>query len=106
MRIFGAAAVVPSWKNCSGALHPRWIDKSDFLQLPALPQRACALISALLFGLEHNLWLAGVLAGLAYGGLYLRSNAVVADLAHAVTTAARFWVIATGSWAFGRRRKR
>ncbi|MFH1869390.1 MAG: CAAX prenyl protease-related protein [Pseudomonadota bacterium] len=104
VRVFGAAAVVPIMEELFWrSFILRWIDKSDFLQLPAAAASGRALaISALLFGLEHNLWLAGIFAGLAYGGLYLRSNTLWSPiLAHAVTNLLLgFWVIATESWSF------
>ena len=60
------------------------------------------LISTLLFMLAHTLWLAAIVAGLAYALLYLRTgrlwNAVIA---HAVTNGALgVWVVITGNWQF------
>ena len=104
VRIFGAAAVVPIMEELFWrSFILRWIDKPDFLRLPAAAASWRALaISAVLFGIEHNLWLAGVLAGLAYGGLYMRSGKLWSPiLAHAVTNLLLgLWVLATGSWSF------
>lgn len=60
------------------------------------------LLSSVVFGLEHSQWLAGILAGIAYGWLYLRTgNLWVAIVAHAVTNAGLgIWVLATGAWYF------
>lgn len=59
-------------------------------------------ISALMFGFEHDLWMAGTIAGLAYGWLYrLRGNLWMPVLAHAVTNGVLgAWVLTTGSWKF------
>lgn len=104
VRIFGAAAVVPIMEELFWrSFILRWIDKPDFLRLPAAAASWRALgISAVLFGIEHNLWLAGILAGLAYGGLYMRSGKLWSPiLAHAVTNLLLgLWVLATGSWSF------
>ena len=104
VRIFGAAAVVPIMEELFWrSFILRWIDKSNFLRLPAAAASWRALaISAVLFGIEHNLWLAGILAGLAYGGLYMRSGTLWSPiLAHAVTNLLLgLWVLATASWSF------
>jgi CAAX prenyl protease-like protein len=104
VRIFGAAAVVPIMEELFWrSFIMRWLDKPDFLQLPAVATSGRALaISAVVFGIEHNLWLAGILAGLAYGGLYMRSGKLWSPiLAHAVTNLLLgLWVVATGAWSF------
>jgi len=55
-----------------------------------------------LFGIEHNLWLAGILAGLAYGGLYIRSGKLRSAIAaHAVTNfLLGSWVVYSSQWQF------
>jgi len=60
------------------------------------------LISSIVFGIEHGLWLAGIIAGLAYGWLYIRSgNLWLPIFAHAVTNLLLgAWVLATGQWHF------
>ena len=59
-------------------------------------------LPTLLFGVEHHLWLAGVVAGSAYGLLYLRHRNLWSPvLGHAVTNGLLgIWVLATGDWAF------
>jgi CAAX prenyl protease-like protein len=104
IRIFGAAAVVPIMEELFWrSFIMRWIDNPRFMELPASATswRALAL-SSILFGIEHNLWLAGILAGLAYGGLYLRSEKLWSPIvAHAVTNLLLgVWVVATASWSF------
>jgi CAAX prenyl protease-like protein len=58
------------------------------------------LFSALLFGVEHDLWLAGIIAGLAYGWLYVRTGNLWSPiLAHGVTNLLLgLWILATGEW--------
>jgi CAAX prenyl protease-like protein len=60
------------------------------------------LLSSLAFGFEHGLWFAGLIAGLAYGGLYRWSGGLrIPILAHAVTNLLLgIWVVNTGNWQF------
>jgi CAAX prenyl protease-like protein len=79
----------------------RWIDKRDFLGLePRRVSRTAVALSSGLFAMEHSMWLAGLIAGLAYAGLYITTNNLRAPvLAHAVTNATLgVWILATGSW--------
>ncbi len=81
----------------------RWIEKSDFLSVPAAQVSMRAIvIMAVIFMLEHNLWLAGLIAGLAYGWLYWRTgNLWMCICAHAITNAVLgVWIIKTGQWQF------
>jgi CAAX prenyl protease-like protein len=52
--------------------------------------------------LAHTLWLAAIVAGLAYAGLYRwRGHLASAVVAHAVTNGLLgLWVIQTGRWEF------
>lgn len=104
VRLFGAAAVVPIMEELFWrSFILRWIDRGDFLQLaPAAISLRALFISSLLFGVEHDLWFAGLLAGLAYGWLYMRGNHLWPPiLAHAVTNLLLgLWVVQTGSWRF------
>ncbi len=65
----------------------RWMFGGDFTRVDpgrylALPFLAVAFI----FGLEHMEWLAGIVAGLAYGWLFLRTRDIwAAAAAHALT---------------------
>lgn len=104
VRIFGAAAVVPIMEELFWrSFILRWIDRSDFLRLaPAMVSLRALLISSLLFGVEHDLWFAGLLAGLAYAWLYVRSGSLwVPVLAHALTNLLLgLWVVQTNQWKF------
>jgi hypothetical protein len=104
IRLLGAALVVPVieelfWRS----LVMRWIDRPDFLRLaPAQASLRALLISSLVFGLEHDLWFAGLLAGLAYGWLYRRHGHLwLAIASHAATNLLLgLWVVAGGQWQF------
>jgi CAAX prenyl protease-like protein len=79
----------------------RWIDARDFLGMDARKASRTALLATSgLFALEHSLWLAGLIAGLAYAGLYMTTNNLRAPvLAHAVTNGILgLWILSTGSW--------
>lgn len=54
-----------------------------------------------LFAVEHDRYLVGAIAGIAYGLLYLRKGLPAAIIAHAVTNLALgIWVLRTGQWQF------
>lgn len=104
VRILGAALVVPVMEELFWrSFVMRWVDSVDFEALdPARVGLKGFMVSVVLFGFEHNLWLAGIVAGVAYSLLYMRHrNLWSAVLAHAVTNGLLgVWVVATGSWAF------
>ncbi|MFZ3223471.1 MAG: CAAX prenyl protease-related protein [Rugosibacter sp.] len=104
VRIFGAAAVVPIMEELFWrSFILRWIDRSDFLRLaPAMVSLRAILISSLLFGVEHDLWFAGLLAGLAYAWLYMRSGSLWPPIAaHALTNLLLgLWIVQTSHWQF------
>jgi len=104
VRLLGAAVIVPVMEELFWrSFLMRWVDRPDFLNLyPALVSLRALAITALVFGVEHNLWLAGVIAGLVYGGLYLRTcNLWSPILAHAVTNLLLgIWILQTGHWRF------
>ena len=102
LRLAGAVAVVPLMEELFWrSFILRWIARRDFLnQVPAEAGLRALLVSALVFGVEHELWLAGIVAGLAYGWLYMRGgNLWLAVAAHATTNLLLgVWVVATGNW--------
>jgi CAAX prenyl protease-like protein len=100
----GAALVVPFidelfWRS----LVMRWLQSPQFAALPParVGVRAIAL-STFLFMLSHTLWLAAIVAGLAYALLYVRTGKLwTAVIAHAVTNGALgAWVLLSGNWGF------
>ncbi|MFC0250835.1 CAAX prenyl protease-related protein [Massilia consociata] len=104
IRIAGAALVVPVMEELFWrSFLMRWIESADFEALePIRVGLKGFLISVVLFGFEHSLWLAGIVAGVAYSLLYMRHrNLWSAVLAHAVTNGLLgVWVVSTGSWTF------
>jgi len=104
IRIAGAALVVPVMEELFWrSFLMRWIDAADFESVePSQLSLKSFVITVLLFGIEHNLWLAGIVAGIAYGWLYKRyRNLWSPILAHAVTNGLLgLWVLRTGSWSY------
>ncbi len=103
-RLAGSALLVPVMEELFWrSFLMRWIDRHDFLNLaPALVSLKAILVSSLVFGFEHTLWFAGILAGLAYAWLYRASGSLWPPiLAHAVTNGMLgLWVLHTGQWQF------
>lgn len=103
-RLAGASLVVPLMEELFWrSFLMRWIERQDFLSLPASEVGLRAiLISSLLFGVEHSLWFAGILAGLAYAWLYRTYDNLWAPIAaHAATNLILgLWVLQTGAWQF------
>ncbi|MHB1188304.1 CAAX prenyl protease-related protein [Thiobacillus sp.] len=103
-RIAGAALVVPVMEELFWrSFILRWVQQPDFMNLhPARIGIKTLLIASALFAVEHLQWLAGLIAGLAYGWLYIRTRNLWAPIvAHAVTNGALgAYVVATGHWSF------
>ncbi len=104
VRIAGAALVVPIMEELFWrSFLMRWLETSDFRAVaPAAVRLQSMAIASLLFGFEHNQWLAGIAAGIAYGVLYMRQGCLWSPiLAHAVTNGVLgVWIVATGSWHY------
>ena len=104
VRIAGAALVVPIMEELFWrSFLMRWLDKVDFLLLdPARVRLQSVAIAALLFGFEHNQWLAGIVAGVAYSVLYMRTKSLWTPiLAHAVTNGVLgVWIVHSASWTY------
>jgi hypothetical protein len=103
-RFVGAALVVPVMEELFWrSFLMRWIQHPRFETVD--PRRVgprAIVLSTFVFVLAHTMWLAAVVAGLAYAWLYIRSGTLWAPvLAHAVTNGALgAWVVATGQWQF------
>ncbi len=81
----------------------RWITARDFRSVDlGVFVRNAFFITALLFGLEHDRWLVGVLAGLAYGALAVKTRDLwAAGMAHAITNfLLGLYVLAAGHYGF------
>jgi len=104
VRLLGAAAVVPVMEELFWrSFLLRYLIAADFAKVPigrfTWPS---FLISSVLFGLEHNMYLAGIMAGVAYNLLLYRTKSVAqCVLSHAVTNLLLgIYVLYTGSWQF------
>jgi CAAX prenyl protease-like protein len=104
IRIGGAALVVPVMEELFWrSFLMRWIVNPDFeaVETSQLGLKSF-VITVLLFGFEHNLWLAGIVAGAAYSLLYMRHRNLWSPiLAHAVTNGLLgVWILMTGNWSY------
>ena len=103
-RIAGAALVVPLMEELFWrSFIQRWIQRPDFMALdPAQIGMRALVIASVLFAVEHQQWFAGLLAGLAYGGLYIYTRNLWAPvIAHAITNGGLgIYVVMTGRWQF------
>ncbi len=104
VRLAGAVLVVPLieelfWRS----FMLRYLIDNDFMKvrLGQFTWFSC-LVCAVLFGLEHYLIFAGIMAGLAYNLLLYRSKSIVQCIfAHAVTNLALgIYVLQSGRWSF------
>lgn len=104
VRLIGAALVVPLMEELFWrSFLMRWIDNPVFERVDPQQVGARAIVlSTFVFTLAHTLWLAAIVAGLAYAWLYRKTGKLwVAVIAHAVTNGMLgVWVIATGRWEF------
>jgi CAAX prenyl protease-like protein len=104
IRIAGAALVVPLMEELFWrSFLMRWIVAPNFDSVePSQLGLKSFIITVLLFGFEHNLWLAGIVAGAAYSLLYMRHRSLWSPiLAHAVTNGLLgLWVVRTGNWSY------
>lgn len=81
----------------------RWLCARDFRSMPlSRYDRSMFLVVAVLFGLEHAEWFAGVLAGLIYGTLVIRSGRIwPAVIAHGLTNfLLGIYVVRADAWWF------
>lgn len=102
VRAAGATIVVPIMEELFWrSFVMRWLHSPRFLTLaPDAVGARAILFSAIAFGLEHHLWFAGILAGLAYGWLFVRTKVLwMPVVAHAVTNfGLALWVLSSGRW--------
>jgi len=79
----------------------RWLDDRNFIAVaPRRTSPRAFALTAVLFASEHSLWFAGLIAGLMYSWLYVRSaNLWVPIASHAITNCALgIWILATRNW--------
>ena len=81
----------------------RRLEHSEFMSVsPAHVGTYAVVVSSVLFAIEHQLWLAGLLAGLVYAWLYRRFQVLwIPVLAHMITNAVLgAWVVFGGHWQY------
>ncbi|NOY12313.1 MAG: CAAX prenyl protease-related protein [Deltaproteobacteria bacterium] len=103
-RLFGAVLVVPIMEELFWrSFLLRYIIDSNFMAVRiGTYSLASFAVGSLLFGLEHNLVLAGVMAGVAYSLLLYWTRSInQCILAHAVTNLVLGgYVLQSGNWQF------
>ena len=103
-RFFGASVVVPVFEEIFWrSFLIRYIINPKFENVPVGKFTwPSFVISSILFGFEHNLWLAGIMAGISYClVLYYTKNLSSAILSHVVTNLLLgIYVLLTGNWQF------
>ncbi|GJQ58698.1 MAG: CAAX prenyl protease-related protein [Candidatus Scalindua sp. AMX11] len=103
-RLFGAAVVVPIFEELFWrSFVVRYLIDPKFEEVPigkfTWPS---FIISSVIFGFEHNLWLAGIVAGIAYCLVLCYTKSLsTAILSHGVTNLfLGIYVLSTGYWHF------
>jgi uncharacterized protein len=104
VRLMGSALVIaPIEEFFWRGLVYRWLIGKEFINIDLGTLRWPVLLGvSACFGLEHNHWLAGIIAGLAYGLLMIRTRDIWAAVAaHGVTNfLLGLYVLATGTYQF------
>ena len=104
LRWLGATLLVPVMEELFWrSFLMRWLQAPVFEGVdPGRVGFKAVALSTFVFMLAHPLWLAAIIAGLAYALLYCRSGKLwTAVLAHAVTNGMLgLWVVQTGQWQF------
>ncbi len=104
VRIFGASVIVPIFEEIFWrSFILRYIIDPDFTSVKiGTFSWASFLICAVLFGLEHHYWLAGIVTGLFYSLLLYRTrNIWYCIIAHGITNLLLgIYVVNTGHWRF------
>lgn len=102
IRIFGASIVVPVMEELFWrSFLIRYLISSKFESVALGTFSVFSFVATIvMFGLEHDLWLAGMVAGMAYTGLlYYTKRLWPSIIAHAVTNfALGVHVLVTGEW--------
>lgn len=102
IRIFGAAAVVPIMEELFWrSFLIRWVINQDFEKVAIGTFTIGSFVATvILFGLEHQLWLAGMMAGVAYNALLYKTRRLwPCVVAHATTNLILgIHVLLTGEW--------
>ncbi len=104
IRLLGASVIVPLMEEIFWrSFLIRYIINPDFMAVQIGRFTLVSfIISTALFGLEHNMFLAGMMAGAAYTLLLYRTKSIAqCIIAHGITNLALgIYVINTGQWRF------
>ncbi len=104
IRLFGASVVVPVFEELFWrSFIIRYIVDIDFEKIPlGTFTWVSFIVTTIFFGLEHNLWLAGIIAGVVYALLLYRTKRLIYPIvSHGVTNLLLgLYVLLTGSWQF------
>lgn len=104
VRLAGSSLVVPPLEEVFfRSFLYRYLIRLDFLNVPLNRFHGVAFVlTALIFALEHEQWLAGVLCGFAYQALVVRKGRLGdAIVAHGITNfLLGVWVVWKGDWRF------
>lgn len=104
VRWIGATLLVPVMEELFWrSFLMRWVENPQFEAVD--PRRVgvkAIVLSTFVFTLAHTMWLAAIIAGLAYALIYRYTGKLwSAVIAHAVTNGALgLWVVQTGHWKF------
>ncbi len=103
-RLFGSSVVVPVFEELFWrSFVLRYIINPKFEDVPVGKFTWISfVIASIFFGFEHNLWMAGIMAGVSYSlVLYFTRSLFVAIFSHGITNLLLgLYVIKTGNWQF------
>ena len=103
-RFLGTALIVPIMEELFWrSFFLRYLINKDFENVPVgLFSWSSFVIASIMFGLEHNLIVAGIIAGIAYNLLLYRTKSISqCILSHAITNLVLgIYVVSTGQWRF------
>lgn len=104
VRLFGASIVVPIFEELFWrSFIIRYIIDNDFLKVPlGTFTWVSFIVTSIFFGIEHNMWLAGIVAGVVYTLLLYRTKKLIYPIvSHGITNLLLgIYVLQTDSWHF------
>jgi CAAX prenyl protease-like protein len=104
IRILGASVIVPIFEELFWrSFIIRYIIDHDFIKIPiGAFTWASFIVTSIFFGIEHHMWLAGIVAGAAYTLLLYRTKKLICPIvSHGVTNLLLgLYVLQTGNWHF------
>jgi CAAX prenyl protease-like protein len=104
VRTFGSAIVVPPIEEAFyRSFLYRWFVRTKFTELPLKHWHALSfVVTAIIFGMVHYQWLAGILCAMSYQWLAKRRDRLGdAMLAHGITNfLLGIWVVWKDAWIF------